>query len=46
MIDVDYEHDIELLTNKPPQTESILISIKQAAEGCDLYGNANKMRFK
>ena len=39
MTDADYADDLVLLTNTPAQSESLLHSLKQAAEGIDLYAN-------
>ena len=45
MKDTNYTDDLVLLTNTLPQTKSLQYSLKQAAEGVELYVNANKTEF-
>ena len=42
---VDYAGDIVLLANAPPQAESLLYSLGQAAGGIGLYVNVDKTEY-
>ena len=42
MPDADYADDLSLLANIPDQVESQLHCLEQAANGIDLYINADK----
>ena len=42
MTDADYDNYLELLTNTPAQTESLLQSLEQTAGGIGLSMKANK----
>ena len=44
-MDTDYADDIKLLVNTLTQTEFLLHSPKQAADGISLYVNVDKMEY-
>ena len=42
VIDAEYVDDLVLLANTPAQTESLLMSLEQTAEGISLRVNTNE----
>ena len=45
MTDADYADNLVLLTNPFAQAKFLLYSLKQAAEGIDIYVNANQTEY-
>ena len=46
MVDADCADNLALLTNTPPQAESLLQSLEKAADGIDLHMNSNPTVFR